>query len=112
MTGAARSSDNLGPAMTPSDQTPSRILPNPWVAVPVLVAAGVGWFVGSSVARVSCQPESCTGDEVLWGTIGAFVGFVGVLVVSVLVVRSLAEWAALSAEDKRKRQEKTGPPTC
>jgi hypothetical protein len=72
----------------------------------------VGWFVGSSVARVSCQPHSCTGDEVLWGTVGALVGFVGVLVVSVLVVRSLAEWAALSAEEKSRRQEKTGPPTC
>ena len=112
MTGAVLSSDNLKPAMTSSPPPTNRLLPNPWVAIPVLVAAGVGWFVGSSVARVSCQPQSCTGDEILWGTVGAVVGFIGVLVVSVLVVRSLAEWAALSAEEKSQRQEKTGPPTC
>lgn len=98
--------------MTPSQPSPNRLLPNPWIAVPVLLAAAIGWFVGSSVARVSCQPRSCTGDELLWGTVGALVGFVGVLVVSVLVVRSLAEWAALSTEEKSRRQEKTGPPTC
>ncbi len=91
---------------------PNRLVPNPWVAVPVLVAAAVGWFVGSSVARVSCRPDNCTGDEVLWGTVGALVGFVGVLIVSVLVVRSLAEWAALSKEQKQTRQEKNQPPTC
>ncbi len=95
-----------------SPQSPNRLLPNPWVAVPVLIAAGIGWFVGSSVARVSCRPDSCVGDEVLWGTLGALVGFVGVLIVAVLVVRSLAEWSALTAEEKRRRQEKTEPPTC
>ncbi len=98
--------------MTSPTQSQNRLIPNPWVAVPVLIAAAVGWFVGSSVARVSCRPGTCTGDEILWGTVGALVGFVGVLIVSVLVVRSLAEWAALSAEEKRKREEETGPPTC
>ncbi|MDH3538781.1 MAG: hypothetical protein OEP52_02200 [Acidimicrobiia bacterium] len=98
--------------MTSPSPSANRILPNPWVAIPVLVAAGVGWFVGSSVARVSCRPESCISDEIVWGTVGALVGFVGVLILSVLVVRSLAEWAALSASEKRKRQDKTGPPNC
>lgn len=98
--------------MASPDPSPNRLVPNPWVAVPVLIAAAVGWFVGSGVARVSCHPVACTGDEILWGTVGALVGFVGVLIVSVLVVRSLAEWAALSAEEKRRREEKTGPPTC
>ncbi|MGI9648626.1 MAG: hypothetical protein ACR2OI_08925 [Acidimicrobiia bacterium] len=98
--------------MTPPEQTSSRRLPNPWVAVPVILATAVGWFVGSSVARVSCGTESCTADEILWGTVGALVGFAGVLVVSVLVVRSLAEWAALSAEEKQRREEEREPPTC
>jgi hypothetical protein len=98
--------------MTEPEPSRTRRLPNPWVAVPVILAAAVGWFVGSSVARVSCGTKSCTGDEILWGTVGALVGFAGVLVVSVLVVRSLAEWAALSAEEKRRREEDRGPPTC
>ncbi len=86
--------------MTQSEPT-TRRLPNPWVAFPVLAASAVGWFVGSRVARLSCEPASCTGSEVLWGLGGALVGFIGVLVVSVLVVRSLAEWAALSADERR-----------
>jgi len=98
--------------MTQPEPSATRRLPNPWVAVPVILASAVGWFVGSSVARVSCATGNCMGSQILWGTVGALVGFAGVLVVSVLVVRSLAEWAALSAEEKRRRQEDREPPTC
>jgi cytochrome c-type biogenesis protein CcmH/NrfF len=91
---------------------PPRTFPNPWVAIPVVVATGVGWFVGSSVARVSCRPESCTGSEILWGVAGALLGFAGVLVVAVLAVRSLAEWTALSAAEKQRRRDDSEPPTC
>ncbi len=90
---------------------PVRRYPNPWVAVPVLAATAIGWFIGARVARVTCQAASCTGDEIVWGLVGAVVGFVGVLVVSILVVRSLAEWAELSEEQRRPRQPQ-GPPTC
>ncbi len=98
--------------MTQSPPASTRRLPNPWVAVPVLVAAAVGWFVGSSVARVSCRPDGCTGQEILWGTVAALVGAVGVLVLAVLVVRSLAEWAALSAKEKQERADNKEPPRC
>ena len=98
--------------MTQSSPLSTRRLPNPWVAVPSLLAAAIGWFVGSSVASVSCRPDSCTGDEILWGSVGAMIGFVGVLIVAVLVVRSLAEWAALSAQEKQARANKQEPPTC
>ena len=98
--------------MSAPEETRTRRLPNPWVALPVLLATGIGWFVGSSVARVSCGPAGCTGDQILWGTVGAIVGFVGVLVLSVLVVRSLAEWSALSEDDRRRRSEESEPPTC
>ncbi len=88
-----------------------RRYPSPWVAVPVLVASGIGWFIGARVARVTCQSASCTSDEIVWGLAGAAVGFVGVLIVSILVVRSLAEWAELTEEQRRPTRSE-GPPTC
>ena len=88
-------------------------LPNPWIAVPVLVATAVGWFIGRSVALLSCPSGDSGPDEFVWGLGGALVGFVGVLVVSVLVVRSLAEWAAMGQEAHDDRPRKSpGPPTC
>ena len=90
--------------------TVNRRYPNPWVALPVLVATAVGWFIGARVARVTCGSASCTSDQVVWGVVGATVGFVGVLIVSILVVRSLAEWAELS-EDQRRSSRPKGPPT-
>ena len=93
-------------------EQPTRRLPNPWVAIPVVIAAAVGYFVGSRVAGLSCGTDGCTGQQILWGTMGALVGFVGVLVVSVLVVRSLAEWAALSEADKARRGRREEPPVC
>lgn len=96
-----------------NDPPPLRRLPNPWIAVPVLVATAVGWFIGRSVARLSCTSGDCGTDELVWGLGGAVVGFVGVLVVSILVVRSLAEWATMGrqAGDRRPRKP-PGPPTC
>lgn len=98
-------------AMSQTEQ-PTRRLPNPWVAIPVLIAAAVGYFVGSRVAGLSCGTDGCTGEQILWGTMGAAVGFIGVLIVSVLVVRSLAEWAALSEADKARRSRRDEPPVC
>lgn len=83
---------------------PSSRLPNPWVATPVLVATAIGWFIGRSVARLSCTSGSCGSDELVWGLAGAVVGFVGVLIIAILVVRSIAEWAAMRQEGP------SGPP--
>ncbi len=80
---------------------PQRRFPSPWVSIPVVLATAIGWFIGSRVARVTCQESSCTADQLIWGLVGAVVGFVGVLVVSVLAVRSLAEWAELTEEQRR-----------
>lgn len=86
----------------------TRRLPNPWVAVPVLVATGVGWFIGRSVARISCTTGDCGTEELVWGLTGALVGFVGVLIVSILVVRSFAEWAAISRDPGAQPPEESG----
>jgi hypothetical protein len=83
-------------------------MPNPWVATPVLAAAVAGWFVGSRVARAGCAPDTCPGAEFVSGLVGAIVGFVGVLVVVVLAVRSLAEWSDRGRQDPPRE----GPPTC
>lgn len=98
--------------MTTPEQTPLRRFPNPWVGIPVLIGTAVGWFVGSRVAGLSCGTGGCRGQEILWGTIGALVGFVGVLVVAVLAVRSLAEWAALSEAERAGRRRRDEPPNC
>ena len=87
---------------------PTGRLPNPWVAVPVLLATGVGWFIGRSVARLSCTSGDCGTDELIWGLGGAVVGFVGVLVMAILVVRSIGEWAALRGEGTTSRPEEPG----
>ena len=96
----------------PASQTPTRRLPNPWVAIPVLVSTAVGWFVGSRVAGISCGADGCVGQEIVWGAVGALVGFVGTLVVAVLAVRSLAEWAALTEAEREQRSTRDEPPTC
>lgn len=89
-----------------------RRYPNPWVAVPVLFAAVVGWWVGTRFAGVGCDGGGCAGAEIAGGLIGALIGAGGVLVVVVLAVRSLAEWAALSDYEQQRRQKKDGPPKC
>jgi len=80
--------------------------PNPWILVPSVIAAVIGGLVGRRVAYVSCSvdpdqvaagTEGCAGLEVAFAVIGAAVAFVGVAVVMVLAVRSLAEWREAQA---------------
>jgi hypothetical protein len=89
-----------------------RRYPNPWVAVPVLLAGLIGWWIGGKVAGAGCVTAGCAGLEILGGVIGALVGAGGVLTVAVLAVRSLAEWAALTEEQKVRRRRRRQPPVC
>ncbi len=72
--------------------------PNPWFLVPVLAAAATGALIGRNLARVSCLSttsavaESCPGREVTFAVIGFLGAAVGVAIVIVLVIRSMAEW--------------------
>jgi hypothetical protein len=72
--------------------------PNPWIAVPSLVAGLLAGFVGWLVTDVSCRVElepgvvqSCP----VWSSVVALILFlgatIGVAVVLVLVFRSIAE---------------------
>ncbi len=72
--------------------TGRRRAPNPWVAVPTLLAAVLGGVLGWMVTRVNCLPERCTGTAVVVAIIAALIAGIGVLVVVVLAYRSIAEW--------------------
>lgn len=67
-------------------------LPNPWVAVPILLAAVAGGVIGYIVTDASCAPHSCTVAAALFAVLGAAAAAIGVGVVVVLAVRSVAEW--------------------
>ena len=88
--------------------------PNPWIAIPSLLAGVVAGALGWIVTDVSCRSttpsgavESCPG----WAagiSVGSFlVVTVGVAVVMVLVFRSLAEH-----RDATARGEETPGPGC
>jgi hypothetical protein len=71
---------------------------NPWFAIPVVAAGVAGALIGRDIARVNCAPVDpeavCDSgaSEVILAVVGAVVAMVGVAVVIVLVIRSLAEW--------------------
>jgi hypothetical protein len=85
-------------------------MPNPWVAIPVLVATIAGGAVGWFVTDASCAPDSCTAMAGTVATIAAIGTGIGVGVVVVLALKSLAEWREHGDREITVRRE--GPPTC
>jgi hypothetical protein len=85
--------------------------PSPWFALPVVVAAITGGVVGGLVTQVSCAPNSCTAAAVGIGLLSALVSLVGVGVVVILAMRSIAEWRE-SPPAVSEESEDRGPPTC
>lgn len=69
--------------------------PNPWVAIPSLIAGILAGWVGYVVTDVSCRVDqvegSCTGWAVVVAAAAFLIALVGMAVVIVLVYRSLAE---------------------
>lgn len=88
--------------------------PNPWFVIPVLLATAAGALIGRNFARVSCLPsvselapvEGCTGREIVFATVGGLIAFIGVAVVSVLVIRSFREWREY--QDAERERPTTG----
>jgi len=84
----------------------ARRRPNPWIAIPALVAgilaAALGWIVTDVSCRVEIDgvAQHCRG----WATLVAVITFIGatigMTVVLVLVYRSLAEYREADAERK------------
>jgi hypothetical protein len=91
-----------------------RRLPNPWIAVPTLLAAAGGGVVGYFVTDASCAPDGCPFAAGIIGTITALMTAAGVGLVIVLMLKSLVEWREhadreVLTEDVDGEQ---GPPTC
>ena len=92
-----------------------RRLPNPWVIVPVTLAAIAGGVVGYFVTDASCAPDSCAIASVSVALVIAIGSAVGVGVVVVLALKSLSEWREhadreiLTVVDT---DEPPTPPTC
>ena len=73
-------------------------LPNPWIAIPALVAGGIAGWVGYVVTDVSCRVDlgdgtiaSCPGWAVGIAITSFLIATIGMAVVIDLIYRSLAE---------------------
>ena len=67
-------------------------MPNPWIAVPVLIAAAGGGAVGFFVTDASCAPGTCVAAASLAGALAAVVAGLGIGVIAVLALKSLDEF--------------------
>ena len=87
---------------------------NPWIVIPVVIAAIGGGIVGALIMELSCSPGSCLPASVGVGVLTAAAAFSGVGVVVVLAARSMAEWRHNTAEGQVRptRDDDPGPPTC
>lgn len=88
-----------------------RRIPNPWVVLPVTIAAIAGGFVGFFVTDASCGPDSCTLAALLVAVGVALAAAAGVGVVVVLALRSLAEWKEHEEREILTRRDGDEPPT-
>lgn len=87
-------------------------LPNPWIAIPVLVAAVAGGAIGFLVTDASCAPDSCGVAAGIVATLTALGTGVGTAVIAVLAIKSLTEWRDHADREITVSQEQQGPPTC
>ena len=74
--------------------------PNPWIAIPSLVAGAISAALGWIVTSVSCTADvapgvpgsPCPGWAATFAVLGFAGGTIGMAVVTVLAFRSLAEY--------------------
>jgi len=73
--------------------------PNPWIAIPAVVAGALAGTLGWVVTDVSCQTPDAAGDVsscVGWAVLVSIVSFlvvtIGMTLILALVYRSIAEW--------------------
>ncbi len=88
--------------------------PNPWIAVPSLLAGLIGGWVGYVVTDVSCRLElpdgtidSCPEWAIPVSIVAFLIAMIGMAVVIVLVYRSLAEAADAASPDGSSRGDES-----
>lgn len=77
-----------------------RKMPNPWVALPAVLAGAIAGGLGYVVTDVSCRPGGCPGWAAGVAVAAFLIGALGMAVVIVLVYRSLAEWREAADEGR------------
>jgi hypothetical protein len=87
-------------------------LPNPWVAIPVVLGLVGGGVIGGVITQLSCAPGSCLGAAVGIGVVSALVVAAGIGVVVVLALRSIAEWRDTTDISASPPPRDPSPPTC
>ena len=89
-------------------------LPNPWVLIPVIVAAAAGGVIGGLVTEVSCRPGSCVPISIAVGVTAALAAAAGTVTIVVLAMRSIAEWREHGPPpvDDPDPDAEPSPPTC
>ncbi len=88
--------------------------PNPWVALPVALAAITGGLVGYFVTDASCTPDSCTVAAVSVALVVGIGSALGVGLVVVLALKSISEWREHTDRDilTVTDTDDPTPPTC
>lgn len=89
--------------------------PNPWVVIPIALAAAAGGAVGYFVTDASCAPHGCTPAAILIAALVAVAAAIGVGIVVVLSLKSLSEWREHADREVltvAESDEPPGPPTC
>jgi len=71
---------------------------SPWVPISIVIGFVTGGFIGWMVTAISCQPDSCAAAAIGVGLVSGIVTAIGVSVVTILAVRSLAEWSTAAAQ--------------
>ncbi|MGA7272711.1 MAG: hypothetical protein WB239_16690 [Acidimicrobiia bacterium] len=84
-----------------------RRYPNPWIAIPSIVAGGLAAWLGGTITAVSCRVRdeagrviTCPGLTALVAILAFIAVMIGMAIVLVLVYRSLAEWQEQRSPDR------------
>lgn len=84
-----------------------RRYPNPWIAIPSVIAGGLAAWLGGTITAVSCRVRdeagrviTCPGLTVVVAVAAFLAVTIGMAIVLVLVYRSLAEWHEQRTSDR------------
>ena len=68
----------------------------------IIIAGVAGGLIGWSIVDLQCT-DDCSSTAALTGVATALICAIGVAVVAVLTLRAMAEWKAIEARDRARR---------